>query len=227
MARPLQRLFDAAEQQWGLCTRQQAQQAGVGASSLARLTRDGLLERVAHGVYRVRGASEPDHLTLRAAWLQLEPDTPAWVRVRSSDVALVSHASAASLYGVGDLRADVHEFTLPARRQTRRSDVRLHRGQVPEAQRLLLHGLPTTRAGRMIADLLADHVEPASVAQITAEVVRRVLDYPATIAECIAPSAARFGFRRDDGVALLEHLLTLADYSDRAEMVALARGDGR
>jgi hypothetical protein len=225
MARPLQRLFDVAEGQWGLCTRQQARQAGVGASSLARLTDDGLLERVAHGVYRVRGAAEPDHLELRAAWLQLEPGVPAWERVRAPGVALVSHASAASLYGVGDLRADVHEFTLPVRRQTRRTDVRLHRGLVPDEQWILLHGLPTTRAGRMIADLLDDHVEPASVAQITAEVVNRVLDYPGTIAEGIGPYAGRFGFRRGEGVALLEHLLTLADYSDRDEMVAMARGD--
>jgi len=225
MARPLQRLFDVAEGQWGLCTRQQARQVGVGASSLARLTDDGLLERVAHGVYRVRGAAEPDHLELRAAWLQLEPGVPAWERVRAPGIALVSHTSAASLYGVGDLRADMHEFTLPVRRQTRRTDVRLHRGQVPDAQRLLLHGLPMTRAGRMIADLLDDHVEPASVAQITAEVVHRVFDYPGTIAESIGPYAARFGFRQGDGVALLEHLLTLADHSDRDEMIAIARGD--
>jgi hypothetical protein len=151
----------------------------------------------------------------------------AWVRVRLPDVAVVSHASAASLYGVGDLRADVHEFTLPVRRQTRRSDVRLHRGQVPDKQRLLLHGLLTTCAGRMIADLLNDHIEPASVAQITAEVVQRGFDYPSTIAECIAPSATRYGFRRGDGVALLDHLLRQANYSDRVEMVALARGDER
>ncbi len=227
MARPLQRLFDIAEGQWGLCTRQQAQQAGVWASSLARLAEDGLLERVAHGVYRIRGAAEPDHLQLRAAWLALDPGEPAWARVGSASVALVSHASAASLYGVGDLRADVHEFTLPIRRQTRRSDVRLHRGRVPDDQRIVLKGLPTTRAGRMIADLLGDHVEPASVAQITAEVVHRVFDYPGTVAECIAPYAARFGFLRGDGVALLDHLLTLANYSDREEMVALARSNER
>jgi hypothetical protein len=226
MARPLQRLFDVAEVQWGLFTRQQAQKAGVAASSLARLARDGLLERVAHGVYRIRGAAEPDHLELRAAWLQLDPATPAWERVRLPDVAVVSHVSAASLYGVGDLRADVHEFTLPTRRQTRRPDVRLHSGRVTDGQRLLLHGLPTTRAGRMIADLLDDHVEPASVAQVTAEVVHRVLDYPNTIAECVAPSAARYGFRRGDGVALLDYLLNLANYGGRLEMVALARGDG-
>jgi Transcriptional regulator, AbiEi antitoxin len=227
MARPLQRLFAVAEDQWGLCTRQQAQQAGVGASSLARLARDGLLDRVAHGVYRIRGAAEPDHLALRAAWLQLEPDTSAWVRVRSPNVALVSHASAASLYGVGDLRSDVHEFTIPVRRQTRRSDVRLHRGVVPDGQRLLLHGLPTTHAGLMIADLLDDHIEPESVAQITAEVVQRAFDSPSSIAACIAPSAGRYGFRRGDGVALLDHLLRMAGYSNQPEMVALARSDER
>jgi len=120
----------------------------------------------------------------------------------------------------------VHEFMLPERRQTRRPDVRLHRGRVPNGQRLLLYGLPATRAGRMIADLLADHVEPASVAQIAAEVVRRVLDDPDTIAECVAPSAARYGFRRGDGAALLDHLLRLADSSDREGRVAFARGDG-
>jgi hypothetical protein len=60
-------------------------------------------------------------------------------------------------------------------------------------------------------------------AQITAEVVHRVLDYPSTIAECIAPYAQRFGFRQGDGPALFEHLLTLADYSERDEMIAIAR----
>lgn len=161
-----------------------------------------------------------------AAWLALDPGTPAWERVRSPDVARVTHASAASLYGVGDL-ADVHEFTLPVRRQTRRPDVRLHRGRVPDGQQLLVDGLPATTAGRMIADLLGDHVEPAAVAQITAEVVHRVHDYPSTIAHCIAPLAARFGFRRGDGLALLDHLLLLASYPERTEMVALARGDER
>jgi hypothetical protein len=226
MARPLQRLLGIAEEQWGLCTRRQALDAGVATSSLARLLRDGRLERVAHGVYRVRGAGEPDHLQLRAAWLQLDPAIPAWERVRSPDVALVSHASAASLYGVGDLRADIHEFKLPVRHQTRRPDVRIHRGHVPDKQRILLAGLPATRAARMIGDLLGDHVEPSSVAQITAEVIDRVFDYPSDVAECIAPYASRFGFRRGDGVGLLDYLLTLAGYSRNRDTIrSLARGD--
>ena len=217
----MQRLLNIAEDQWSLVTRRQAQEVGVGNTSLARLVKDRRLERVAHGVYRVRGAGEPDHLGLRAAWLQLQPETPAWARLEDSDVAAVSHASAASLYGVGDLRADVHEFTLPLRRQSRRRDVRLHRGSVPAGDAIVLRGLPVTRAGRMIGDLLADHVEPSAIGQIAAEVIDGVFDYPGEIAKQIAPHAARFGLPRGDGVALLDHLLALAGHeSSAAAMIA-------
>lgn len=210
MSRPAQRLSEVAEGQWGLITRRQAQVAGVGHTSLARLTVDGRLDRVAHGVYRVRGAGEPDHLGLRAAWLQLAPETPAWVRLDDPSTAVVSHTSAASLLRVGDLRADVHEFTLPRRRQTRRRDVRLHRGQVPAADRIVFSGLPVTRPARMIADLLADHVEPGVAGRITAEVVEGRLEGVTEVAEHIAPYAARFDLPRGDGKAMLDHLLALA-----------------
>ena len=203
MSRPVQRLFEIAEGQWGCITRRQAQEAGVGNTSLARLAKDRRLERVAHGVYRVRGAGEPDHLGLRAAWLQLAPERPAWARLDDPDDAVVSHASAASLHRVGDLRADVHEFTLPRRRQTRRRDVRLHRGKVSAADRIVVSGLPVTRPARMIADLLADHVEPGVVGRIAAEVLDSGLEGAAEVAERIAPYATRFDLPRGDGQATM------------------------
>lgn len=222
MAVPMQRIRDLAESQWGLLTLRQATQAGVGWRSIARLVDAGLLERVAHGVYRVRGSAEPEHLGLRSAWLQLDPGHRAWERLDDPDVAVVSHTSAAALYGVGDLRADVHEFTLPHRRQTRRSDVRLHRGRVPENRQTLLHGLPTTRAGWMVGDLLADNIDPDSVAQIAVEIIDQVYDYPRIVAESLAPHASRFGFRNEDGVALLDDFLRRAQYKGREQMVAMA-----
>lgn len=212
----LRRIRDVAEGQWGLVTLRQARAADVSWSGVTRLVEAGLLERVAHGVYRVRGAAEPDNLGIRAAWLQLDPGRPAWERLDDRDLAVVSHTSAASLYGVGDLRADVHEFTMPSRRQTRRADVRIHRDRIADEQRLLLHGLPVTRAGRMIGDLLGDHVDPDSVAQITVEVLDRVLDHRGVVAECLGPYAGRFGFARGDGVALLDDLLRRAGQHDRA-----------
>ena len=224
MAHPFQRLTAISDDQWGLVTRRQAANAGVAASSLAQLIKDGRLDRVAHGVYRVRGGGEPDHIDLRAAWLQLDADKPAWQRFDDPDVAVVSHASAAAMYGVGDLRADVHEFTLPSRRQSRRSDVRLHQGRVPTDRWILLRGLPVLRAGWMVGDLLGDNVDPTSVAQITTEVLDQNLDYPRVIAEELAPHSARFGLPRGNGVALLDHLLTVANYGRREEAIATARG---
>jgi hypothetical protein len=75
----------------------------------------------------------------------------------------------------------------------------------------------------MIGDLLADHVDPETVARITAEVIDRVLDYPSVIAERIAPFAGRFDLPRRDGLGVLDQLLTLADYADRESILTEAR----
>jgi predicted transcriptional regulator of viral defense system len=213
MTSPLQGLRDVAEGQWGLVTLRQARAAGVAWRSIARLVDGGLLDRVAHGVYRVRAGPEPDHLGLRAAWLQLDPHRPAWQRLDDPDVAVVSHTSAAALFGVGDLRADIHEFTLPYRHQTRRLDVRVHRASVPVDQRLIVHGLPTTSAAWMVGDLLADHVDPDAVALITTEVLDRILAHPRDVAEALDRYAQRFGLHQGDGVALLDELMRRAGSS--------------
>ena len=224
MARPFQKLTNLSEGQWGLVTRRQVDQLGVAPASFELLVQRGLTERVARGIYRIRGAGEADHLALRAAWLQLDPGKAAWERLDDPDVAVVSHASAASLYQVGDLRPDIHEFTSARRRQTRRPDVRIHRGVVPEQDRVVLRGLPVTRAARMLADLLADHVEPAAVARITVEVIEGVLDYPRVVADKIAPFAAGFGLTPGDGVGLLDRLLELGGgRRDREAILAEAR----
>ncbi len=130
IARIMLPLADLAEEQWGLITRRQAQAAGVSQATLTRLVSADILDRVAHGVYRLAGSSPADHLGLRAAWLQLDPETPGWER--RPEQGIVSHRSAAALYGIGHLPADRHEFTLPVRRQTRRQDVRLHIGTISD-----------------------------------------------------------------------------------------------
>ena len=86
----------------------------------------------------------------------------------------------------------------------------------------MLRGLPTTRAGRMVGDLLRDNLDLDAVARITADVLDRVIDYPRVVAESVAPQAGKFGFRKGDGVALLNHLLTLANYRDKDRMIGMA-----
>jgi hypothetical protein len=220
MPSPISRLQDVAEGQWGMVTLQQARAAGLAWPSLARQVDAGLAERVAHGVYRLRGAPEADHLALRAAWLQLDPGRPAWQRLDDPEVAVVSHASAAAMYGLGDLRADVHEFTLPVRRQSRRPDVRIHRGRVPADRRVVHGGLPVTRAAWVIDQLLDDRVDPDAVAQITSEVLDRSLDYPRSVADVLSPYAARFGLPATDGLGLMNEFLLRAGNPDRERLLA-------
>ncbi|MGH2819616.1 MAG: type IV toxin-antitoxin system AbiEi family antitoxin domain-containing protein [Actinomycetota bacterium] len=204
----LNRLAEIAAEQWGLVTRRQAERVGISRATFDRLAADGsVLERVAHGVYRLTGAPLPDHLELRAAWLQLAPQVPAWERAPEEGVA--SHRSAAALYGIGHLPADRHELTLPTRKQTRRPDVRLHHRQLNADEWTELRGLPVTRPSRIASDLLLDQEDPEAVAHLVTDAIRAVYDYPGTFAAALAPHAAKFGLRRGNGIALLSWLLDL------------------
>jgi hypothetical protein len=211
-----------AEDQWGLITRRQAQKAGIPTTTLERLTADGsLLERVAQGVYRFTGAPPPDHLGLRAAWLQLAPQVPAWERTIRDGV--VSHRSAAALYGIGDLPADRHDFTLPQRRQSRRPDVKLHIRELQPTEWIELRGLPVTRPSRIASDLLRDREDPEAVARLVVEAVRDVYDYPGTFADSLSPHAFGFGLRKGDGLALLRWLFDLVGDRDAPRWMKEAR----
>ena len=215
-------LTDLSEEQWGLFTRRQAEATGMAWSTLARLSTSAtVVERVAHGVYRLRGAPRADHLELRAAWLQLAPDLPVWRREAGTGV--VTHRSAADLYGLGHLPADVHEFVLPERRQSRRADVRLHRGRLRDGEWTLLGGLPVTRPSRIAADLLADREDPEAVGQVVADALRAGYDRPGYVAVAIGSSAARLGFHRGDGLSVLKWLLELVGAPERRRWLAQAR----
>lgn len=219
--RTLSRLAQIAQDQWGLVTRRQAERAGVSPATLQRLATASVLERVAQGVFLLAGAPAPEHLELRAAWLQLAPDVLAWER--SPDEGVVSHRSAGAVYGLGHLPADRHEFTLPVRRQSRRPDVRLHHRQVAANEIIPLRGLRVTRPSRIAADLLADREDLEAVAHVVADAIRGAYDHSATFADALAPHAAKFGLRRQDGIALLGWLLDLVGDPQTSEWMEEAR----
>ena len=203
----LESVADLAEDQWGLFTRRQAEATGMAWTTLARLAKSGAAERVAHGVYRLRGTPAGDHLPVRAAWLQLAPDIQVWERTPEQGV--VSHRSAAAAYDLGHLPADVHQFVLPARRQTRRADVRLYKAALADGEWTNLDGLLVTRPARIARDLLEHREDPAAVANVIADALRADKDYPGTVARAIAPYAGSLGLREGDGLALLDWLLEL------------------
>jgi hypothetical protein len=136
---------------------------------------------------------------------------------------VVSHRSAAALYGLGDLPADRHEFTLPSRRQSRSPDVRLHQRRLGSAEWITLRGLPVTRPSRIAADMLDDREDTEAVARVVVAAIRAVHDYPGVFANSLAPYAARYGLRRGDGLALLRDLLSLADDPEAPRWMEEAR----
>ena len=84
-----------------------------------------------------------------------------------------------------------------------------------------------TRPARIASDLLYDHEDPGAVAQIVADAIRNVFDYPGTFAERLAPHAGRFGLRRNDGSAMLHSLLDLVGDDETTRWMQEARNPMR
>jgi hypothetical protein len=218
----LRRISDLTQDQWGLVTRGQLEDAGFAPTTIERLTTPGgVLERVSWGVYQLTGTPVPDHRDLRGAWLQLAPRLRAWERLPGQGV--VSHRSAAALYGLGNLPADQHEFTVPSRRQTRRPDVRIHVRPLQDSEWATRGGLLATRPPRTAGDLLRTREDPEAVAQVVADALRRGYASPGEFAAALAPGAAANGFRRGDGTSLLQWLLDLAGDPDGGKWMRQAR----
>jgi len=207
-AATLRSLADIAEDQWGLFTRRQAEATGMAWTTLARMAKNGVVERIAHGVYRLRGTPSVENLALRAAWLQLAPDTPVWERTAESGV--VCRWSAATIYGLARGSANAFEFTLPVRRQTRRADVKLYRAVLADIGWVRLGGLLVATPGRIVADLLEDGEDLALAGQLVADALHEAKASERDVAEAIAPHAAAFGLAAHDGLSLLGWLCRMA-----------------
>lgn len=190
--------------QWGLVTARQAVDAQVSRWDLNRLATDGAIESVGYGVYRMTGAPLTPFLDLKVAWLQLDPATVAEERIPGSGV--VSHTSAAALYGVGDFEIDVFEFTRPARFRSRRADVVVHVAQVAELEIRRIDQLLVTGPSRLAHDLLADHHDGDHVGRVFTDMIAVGLIGANGLAAASAPFAHSYGFDEDDGTGLVNHL---------------------
>jgi hypothetical protein len=203
------RLADHTQGQHGLVTRAQARLVGVDDRTLYRLVRDGDLERVARGVYRFRRDRDVEHQDVWAAWLRLDPARTAEQRDRlpGGPDAIVSHESAAKLYGLGDLRPAIHTFTVPRPRRPGHRDIRLVDAPIGRDEWEFEADLPTTRPGRVVADLLADGIDEERVLGVALDAVRLWRGGWAELVVALAPFAARSGGPPGDGEWLLRRLL--------------------
>lgn len=204
---------ELASEQWGLVTAAQASLVGVSAQSMARWAREDVLTRLAHGVYKVAGSPYDPRDDLRAAWLMLDPQRTATERISARQLdAVISHRSAAQQHGLGDLDADVYEFTVEGRRQTRRKDVRIHtRATAIERESwTLVDGLPVTTVLATIVDLAAIQTDGGHLAGIVRDALATAVVDLDSLSEALRPYAHRYGAALGDGEGVVQRFLAEA-----------------
>ena len=203
-------LADLAMAQWGLFTTAQARRVGLTRQQLVRLANEGAVERVRHGVYRVAGVPRDPRDDVRAAWLALSPTGAAYERINELDVAVISHRSAAVLHQLGDLDADVVEFSVASRKQSRDPQVKFRRRTLARGDWTVVDGLPVTTIQRTIGDLATTRTDGGHLATVVRDAITtRHVDVDAA-AEALAPHAHQYGAPLGQGIVLVQRFLEQA-----------------
>jgi hypothetical protein len=153
--------FDAAVarlagHQLGLLSRKQAVAAGASERMVQHRMATGRWVRVGPGVYRLAGAPVTWHQRALATCLGAGPE------------AVVSHRSAAVVWGLSGFRSGPLEITVPHGRSARRGSAIVHRSlYLTRTDRTTHNRIPVTRpartavdlAGRVSAELLEEAVD--------------------------------------------------------------------
>lgn len=129
-----------AARQWGVVTRAQLLEAGLSEAVIARMLREGLLVPLHAGVYAVGHAA----LRVEAFWF-------AAILACGAGTVL-SHRSAAELWGLGHVRGRVVDVTAPRARR-RRAGIVAHQNALDAADVTAARGIPVTTVERTLLDL--------------------------------------------------------------------------
>lgn len=204
-------LADLAAAQWGMVTTAQAAGVGVTALRLSRMTRDGYLSRMRHGVYKIAGTPGHPHDEVRAAWLATDTRLTRAERLEHDEPGVaVSHRSAAVIHRLGDMDADLIELTAETRRQPRDPGVRVHRGNVSAQRWTLVDGLPVTTVLATIEDLAAAGLDGSHLAGVVRDALGRDLVDPDALQDVLRPYAHRYGAPIGDAEKMIDGLLQQA-----------------
>jgi predicted transcriptional regulator of viral defense system len=167
----LDALYTIAESRAGYFTASQAAEAGYSRSALAYHAKAGMLDRIEHGIYRLRRFPESPRADLIVAALRVGPGGP------------VSHESALQLYGLSDvLPMEIH-VTVPRTASRRRRGLVLHTGRLETEEVTTRDGIPVTTVERTITDVARSGLPERLVFQAIDQAIERGLTLPARLAE--------------------------------------------
>lgn len=162
----LDTLYQIAEGQGGYFATRQARRAGFSRDQLSYRTKSGQLERIAHGIYRLRRFPASPYEDLFVALLRTGPRS------------VISHESALGVYDLTDaLPTQVH-VTVPRTASRRREGIRLHTKAISASEITSRDGLSVTTVPRTIADVAAAGVAEEFVIQAVHQAIDRGLVGP-------------------------------------------------
>lgn len=130
-----------ADSQHGVVARRQLVALGIGSGAIQHRLSIGRLHRVFHGVYAVGRSG----LSAQGRWMAAV--------LTCGETAVLSHRSAAALWGIAPYAASSIEITVPGARRRRRRGIRVHGNVMGAAERTTRHGIPTTSVSRTLLDL--------------------------------------------------------------------------
>jgi very-short-patch-repair endonuclease len=138
-----QALSELAIRQGGVVTWEQLLAIGFEATGIKRRLADGRLQAVHREVYAV---GHP-HLSQQGRWLAAV--------LAYGEGALLSHRSAAALWGISRPWTPAVDVTAPAGRQgiRRREKIWIHRGRLHQEDRAVRAGIPVTTVARTLFDI--------------------------------------------------------------------------
>jgi very-short-patch-repair endonuclease len=166
------RIAAMAGRQYGLVTRRQLRELGVGETGIEERLRTGRLHRIHRGVYAVGHAVLPARAQYLAAVLACGPG------------AALSHAAAGAHLGIRASAATRVDVTVPTHGGRRRQrGIRLHRSRRLTGEDITVHeGIPTTTLARTLLDLADVLSDQALKRAINEAEYLRLLDTTALIA---------------------------------------------
>lgn len=158
-------LYGIAEDQAGYFTAAQARAAGLFQVRLVQLAKQGDIERVSRGVYRL--ARFP--ISRLSHYMQ----AVLWPQVRRPDVVgVISHESALSIHALSDVSPARVHLTLPTSTRLRREVPKglvIHFAHLTPSDVERVEGVPVTTPARSIRDAHAAHLGNELVGQAIAD----------------------------------------------------------
>ncbi|MGH7576584.1 MAG: type IV toxin-antitoxin system AbiEi family antitoxin domain-containing protein [Longimicrobiales bacterium] len=179
MSTGLEVLYPVAERQGGYLTASQARDLGVSHQQLYYLSQSGSIERVAHGIYRLkRFPSQPfEDVIVATLW--------------AGEGAVASHDTALAVYGLTDAMPPVIHVTVQGRFRGKKRGVVVHNAPLGSGERSMRGGVPVTSPARTIRDVAARYGTDVAAEAAREAVTRGVVTRQRLVRELAADAEAR------------------------------------